>query len=154
MPRKAMCGAVVLAAVLAAACGDGSSTPVEPRPGHANLTLSLGTSVVAPGQRVPVALTLLNDGDEPLSLAFRSSCQVDLVVESSGTTIWSLMSRALCADVITEVTLQPRQAVVYDLVWDQSRDDGKPPQPGTYTLRGVLLTSERPQSSPATLLVR
>ena len=154
MSGKALCGWVVLAAVLAAACSDGGSTPVEPRPGHANLTLTLGTATVAPGQRVPVALTLLNDGDEPLSLTFRSSCQVDLVVESGGVTIWSLMSRSLCADVITPVTLQPRQAVVYDLAWDQSRDDGKPPQPGTYTLRGILLTSERPRSSPATLLVR
>lgn len=153
MPGKA-CGSVVLAALLMAACSDGSSTPVEPRPGRVALSLALGAAAVEPGQRVPVALTLLNDGDEPLSLTFASSCQVDLVVESGGTTIWSLMARTLCAQAITSITLQPRQAVVYDLAWDQTRDDGKPPQPGTYTLRGILLTSERPQSSPATLLVR
>lgn len=155
MTRKPALGFLLLLGVLIlpAACSD-SSTPAEPRPARARLTLTLPSTTVEPGQKVPVTLTLLNDGDEPLQMTFGSSCQVDLVVESGGSTIWSLMARVLCAAQVTSFTLQPSQQVVYNLEWDQTKDEGGLAQPGTYTMRGILLTGERPQSAPATLTIR
>jgi hypothetical protein len=153
MVKKHAFGIVLLVAGLVSACSD--STPSEPRPARARLNLTLSSSTVDLGQRIPVTLTLLNDGDEPLHLGFSSSCQVDLVIESAaGAEVWSLMSRTLCLAAITSFTLQPSQSVQYELSWDQTRNDGSRPRPGTYTVRGILLTSSRPQSAPATLTVK
>jgi intracellular proteinase inhibitor BsuPI len=154
MTRKPALGFLLLGVlILPAACSD-SSTPAEPRPARARLTLTLPSSTVEPGQKVPVSLTLLNDGDEPLQLTFGSSCQVDLVVESGGSTVWNLMSNVLCLDQVTSSTLQPSQQVVYNLEWDQTKNGGGGAQLGTYTMRGILLAGERPQSAPATLTIR
>lgn len=154
MLRRYACGLIFLAAGLAA-CGDGGGSPTEPRPARAVLALSLPASTVEPGQTVPAKLTLLNDGDEPLPLTFGSSnCQVDLVVESGGATVWSLSSNAICLQNVITVTLQPRQVIVYDMEWDQTRNGGGPAQPGTYTMRAVLLANDRPQSTPVMLTIR
>lgn len=152
MRKTALEFVLLLGAVLPVACS-GSSTPAEPRPARARLTLTLPSSTVEPGQRVPVTLTLLNDGVEPLQLTFGSSCQVDLVVESGGATVWNLMSEVACAQSITSFTLQPSQSVVYNLEWDQTKNGGGVAQPGTYTMRGILLSSERTQSAPVTLTI-
>lgn len=152
MARKLVSSILILGTVLFSACSD--STPAEPRPPQARLDLSLASSTVDLGQRALITLTLPNDGDGPLPLSFSTSCQVDLVVERAGVEVWSLLSRTLCAAAITDFTLQPGQSVQYPLSWNQSRNDGGPPQPGTFTVRGILQTADRLQSEPATLTVR
>ena len=152
MIRRHSWGLVFLVAVLAA-CSDGGNSPTEPRPARAVLSLA-APSTVAPGQTVNATLTVLNDGDEPLTLTFGSSCRADLVVERGGTRVWDLMSRVLCAFGVTTSTLQPNQTLVYGLQWDQSTNEGTQAQPGTYTLRAVLLANDRPQSAPVTLAIQ
>lgn len=144
--------AILFGAVFFVACS--SSTPVEPEPGGARLELSVSPTSVALGQRVPVTLTLLNDGNRPLTFSFTTSCQVDLIIEKSSVEVWSLLSRAFCALGVTTFTLQPDQSVRYGLSWDQSRNDGGAPQPGTYVVRGILQNADRLQADPVTLTVR
>ena len=152
MTRKLASVILGLGTFLVSACN--SSTPVEPEPGGARLELSLASNTVNLGQRAVITLTLLNDGETPVPLSFSTSCQVDLVIESTGVEVWSLLSRSFCALGVTSFTLQPDQSVRYPMSWDQSRNDGGPPQPGIYTVRGILQTADRPQADPMTLTVR
>ena len=152
MARKLASSILILGAVFFSACND--STPVEPEPGGARLELSLASDTVGLGQRVLITLTLLNDSSGPLRLQFPTSCQVDLVVEQAGLEVWSLMSRSFCALGVTTFTLQPGQSIRYQLSWDQSRNDGGPPQPGLYNVRGILQTADLLHAAPAFLTVR
>jgi hypothetical protein len=152
MARKLAAGILILGAVLFSACND--STPVEPEPGGVRLELSLASDTVDLGQRVLVTLTLLNDSSGPIRLQFPTSCQVDLVIEKAGLEVWSLMSRSFCALGITTFTLQPGQSIRYQLSWDQTRNDGGPPQPGLYNVRGILQTAELLHTPPSFLTVR
>jgi intracellular proteinase inhibitor BsuPI len=143
--------AILVAAVLFVACS--SSTPSEPEPGRLRFEASLASSV-AIGERVPITLTVLNETNAPVRLQFPTSCQVDLVIEQSGVEVWSLMSRSACALGVTVYTLEPSQSFRYPLSWDQSRNDGGPPRPGLYTVRGILQEGSLTYSEPKFLTVR
>lgn len=152
MARKLASGILILGAVLSSACSD--STPVEPEPGGLRFETSIASSSVGLGERVPITLTLLNDGSAPLRLQFPTSCQVDLVIENAGVEVWGLISRSFCALGVTIFTLEPSQSVRYQFSWDQSRNDGGPPKPGLYNVRAILQTADFFQAAPVFLTVR
>jgi hypothetical protein len=144
-----VCGVMLLA--LGACDGD---SPTEPGPGHLKLSVGLSSTNIAAGEQVTMTFTVLNDGGSPVDLVFGDSCRTDLSVASGGVVVWNALAGVFCLQEVTRSSLAPGQSLVFQEIWDQSKNSGGRVEPGSYSVFGTLRASEQPSSPEVTLTVR
>jgi len=142
--RKALLAALlVVAALLALACGEGGD---EVMPAVA-LRLALDVpSEVQVGETVPLKLTVENVAEVPVE--FHTGGRPDtnyvggydfVVAHPDGSEVWSwLKSGVVVEAILSKVTLQPDEQLQFEQEWPQKDLEGRPVGPGEYLVRGVL----------------
>jgi hypothetical protein len=171
--------AAAVAAVIATACqpGPGARDDREPAPPpqeqHAQTPAtvpatddamrddsaaadSLSLRVVAPaevstGELVPMMLHVRNITDRPLDLYLRGRViAFDLVVtDAAGAEVWRRLAGEVIPAILRIETLAPGGVLELRDTWDQRGRGGAPVPPGSYSIRGELLTEDGLLASPA-----
>lgn len=134
------------------ACDGGS--PTEPEPGRLRLTVSASPTSVTAGQPVRLTFTAVNVGGEPVELVFGDSCWADLSIASGAGIVWNSLADVFCLQSVTRRSLAPNQSLVFEDLWDQSRNGNGWVGPGTYRVFGTLRDGSRRTSPDVTLTVR
>lgn len=119
------------------------------------LILELPDSVEA-GRDVPMTLLATNPTDRPLDLYLTSEPPAfDLTVtDSAGEVVWRRLEGEILTMVLRLETLEPGGTLSLSDVWDQRDAEGAPVPPGTFTVRGELLTEQGPvPTKPQTLTI-
>ncbi|HET7231976.1 MAG TPA: BsuPI-related putative proteinase inhibitor [Longimicrobium sp.] len=140
----------VLATLAMGGCSRDRSPPARPAgdaaaaapAGPLALLLDVPATVRA-GEEVPVAVTLVNRGAAPASVA---GVQPDLVVtRADGGEVWR-RSRHEPATQTASTTLRPQEMRGSGYAWNQRDDAGRPVSAGAYRIRAeapsLKLTSE------------
>ncbi|HSU16983.1 MAG TPA: hypothetical protein VLK66_22940 [Longimicrobium sp.] len=133
-----------LAAAVAMGCGR-DRTVSDPR-----LALLLDVPAhVAPGDEVPVAVTLVNRATDSARVAVEASGALELVVESGdGLELVRQPAETALTSNPDGLVLTPREIRGTGFVWDQRGGDGKPLAPGSYRMRVVLPRRSGDLASP------
>jgi hypothetical protein len=134
----------------------GPSPPTELTAQLSQLRLTLEAPVRArSGEPVPLVFRVANSGREPVTLPLlgRSPTADFRVTDSRGQIIWTLLRGQTMLGALRLYPLEAGQTLTFRQIWNQRADNGSPVAPGTYLLRGVLLT-DRPEglASPAARL--
>ena len=167
LPAVFSCAALLLP-VLATGCGDaGDSAPVDtfaaqaearagvpfPQEG-AVVSLDVPESVRA-GAPVPIAIRVKNETAAPLDLYLRGrDVAFDIIVaDSTGDLVWRKLEGEVTQAILQLRTLAPGEVMELSHTWDQKSQRGSPVPPGSYTVRGSVLTDGRTTlESPAATL--
>ncbi|MCI4371782.1 MAG: BsuPI-related putative proteinase inhibitor [Thermoplasmata archaeon] len=102
----------------------GSSGGSEP-----NLAFSARTdrATYAPGDSVKVTVVLTNIGSQTVLMHFGSPCYVQFVVlDRTRQAVYNSSKWSACIQVLTDVTLAPRESRSFLFSWDLTTDSGKP----------------------------
>ena len=112
------------------------------------VTLDLPTEVPV-GTPVPITLRVENATDRTLTLYLTGrDIAFDLVVEdASGTVVWRRLHEQVVAAILRVEILEAGDALVLEDTWDQRSNDGEAVGPGTYLVRGEVLTETDPLAS-------
>lgn len=110
--------------------------------------------VVVPGEAVPVLLRVENVSGGTLDLYLRGrTIAFDLVVSrADGSVVWRLLEGEVIPAILRIETLPPGAALELRGMWDQRDNAGEEVRPGSYTVRGELLTEDVPLSTPEGLV--
>jgi hypothetical protein len=105
-------------------------------------------STVAAGQDLQITVTVVNNASSARTLEFSSGCLTDFELLDSGGQLVGT-SRQVCLQVLTQKTLQASGS--FSTSHTLTRGPLGFPQlaPGSYQLRGVLLTSPTAIRSPS-----
>lgn len=109
------------------------------------LTLELPARVGA-GQAVPIQLRVENVSGRPLDLYLRGrSVTFDLVVaDQGGAVVWRRLENEVIPAAVRIEVLPPGGRLDLEATWNQRSNDGNRVRPGSYTVRGELLTETVP----------
>ena len=111
---------------------------------------------VAAGDPVPMRLRVENVAGRALDLYLTGrEIAFDLIVESAaGTVAWRRLHDQVIPQILRVEQLAPGDTLVLEDAWDQRSNDGEPVAPGTYAVRGEVLTEDEPLvAGPATLRI-
>ena len=102
------------------------------------------------GSRIRMRIRVENTSGEPLDLYLRGrEIAFDLIIENAhGAVVWRRLEEEVIQAVLRIETLQPGAALELTDSWAQRTNDGEPVQPGTYTVRGEILTDGEPLVTP------
>jgi len=97
---------------------------------------------VRTGEPVPIAIRLENTGKRPLDLYLRGrTIAFDIFVNRpDGTVVWQRLENEIIPAIIQLKVLQPGEVVVLKDKWTQRDNQAKPVAPGSYVVRGAVLT--------------
>jgi hypothetical protein len=110
------------------------------------------------GEPVPITIRLENKREEPLELYLRgreATCDI-VVTANDGRVVWRRLEGEIVPAIIRLEVLAPGEIVELRDSWDQRDKGGKPAGPGSYTIRGTVLTdgSSTLESPAITLRLR
>lgn len=134
--------------------GSTSETDVASTPSDSlHLWLELPNRVRA-GEPVPIALRVKNVTDRPLELHLTGrTIAFDLIVAlEDGTVVWRRLEGEVIPAILRLETLGPGETLTLEETWDQRSNAGETVGPGTYTVRGELLTEGEPLVAPSVSL--
>ena len=145
----------LLLAVLAAGCGgpgggsDGNAFE-PPSRAEAPMPLELRLEIperVRPGEPVPMRLVLANRGDAPVEVELGGSpIAFDLVVTApDGAEVWRRLRGRPVEAILQLRTVEPGGEIDFADRWDQRDDRGRPVEPGSYRVHGVLPVPGSPE---------
>lgn len=123
------------------------------------LALQLGVPAeVSAGTPVPLRLALTNTGDQTVKfeMSGHNETAFDFVVtDVGGAELWRRTHGRTALDVVRAVTLLPGASLVFAENWDQRDNNGRLLSPGTYQVRGIVVTVELPdrQRTPGGITV-
>jgi hypothetical protein len=134
------------------------SSPHLPEAASVNDSLRLYLDLpkeVKVGEEVVMTLRVKNAADRPLDLYLTGEPPAfDLIVtDEEGEVVWRRLEGQVVTMVLRLETLAPAAALTFSHPWDQRDDDGVPVAPGTFTVRGEVLTEGDPLVSPTRILV-
>jgi hypothetical protein len=119
----------------------------------------LRVELVAPdsvrrGERVAITIRLTNTGDRPLDVSLVGrEIAFDIVVrQEHGPVLWRRLADTPVQSMLQIRTLRAGESLELRDDWRQQDQGGGPVPPGTYVLRGLVLTEHR--ESLATPFVR
>lgn len=158
-------GLTLVAAVLLLACqptppADDAELRPSPQPApesqvSATESDSLELSLEVPqqvraGAATRMSIRVENTSGGPLDLYLRGrEIAFDLIVENAhGEVVWRRLEEEVIQAVLRIETLQPGAMLELADSWDQRANDGDPVPPGTYTVRGEILTDGEPLVTP------
>jgi len=109
---------------------------------------------VATDEPVPITLEVRNVTDRSIDLYLTGRpIAFDLVVtEEDGEVVWRRLEGEVIPMVLRIETLEPGVALEFEETWDQRSNAGEFVPPGTYTVRGKLLTEDEPLVTPESRL--
>lgn len=131
-----------------------SETPVTATPSD-SLRLWLDVSAeVRAGEPVPITLRAENitERSRDLYLTGRTIAFDLTVTNEDGAVIWRRLEDEVIPAILRLETLEPGETLSLDDTWEQRSNDGEPVAPGTYTVRGEILTEEEPLVTPEVAL--
>lgn len=138
---------------MAALSGCGSDSGGD-RSGFTPLQFNLTATktAYAPGEAVPLTLTVKNAGNQPVTLVMSSAQLFDTTATLGLNTVWQKSATMAYATVITTVTYAPGETKTYMDSWNQKDSQGKAAPTGQYSLKYWLtpLTINGVAVSPAT----
>lgn len=107
--------------------------------------------MVRPGQSASMTLRVENVSDRPLDLYLRGrAIAFDLIVtDDRGTVVWRRLEGAVLPAILRIETLAAGESLELEDAWDQRSNEGGAVEPGSYTVRGELLTEGEPLTTPA-----
>jgi len=116
------------------------------------VTVSTDRASVSAGQNLQITVTATNSASSPRALQFSSACLTDFeFLNSSGQVVGR--SQQMCLQVLTQKTLASGESLSGSHTWTRGPTGFPQLSPGTYQLRGVLLTSPSPVQSPSIQIV-
>jgi len=116
------------------------------------VTVSADRSSVSAGQNLQITVTATNNSSSSRALQFSSACLTDFeFLNSSGQVVGR--SQQICLQVLTQKTLMPGESLSSSHIWTRGPTGFPQLSPGTYQLRGVLLTSQTTIQSPSIPIV-
>jgi hypothetical protein len=151
--------------LLALSCADTSSTPRPGAGGQDSVTAapdSLRISLdvpreVRPGQPIPIAIRLENAGGRAVDLYLRGrTIAFDIfVTHPNGDVVWQRLKDEVIPAIIQLRTLQRGEVLELKDEWPQRDNRGRAVGPGSYAVRGVVLTDGPAplETAPETLRV-
>jgi len=129
--------AFLVAIGLAAAA---TPTTVEVNQGNLHLTASVARTRYAIGEVVDVTVTTQNVGTTPLTVTSAIAQSFDVVVRRPrGDEVWRWSHNKAFTQALQSRTLEPSQAVVGHVAWDQRDLQGRRVDPGTYEVVVMFL---------------
>ena len=161
--------AAPLLPLLLAACGDAGDTEpvdtfaaqVEARAGvpfaqeGAVVSLDVPDTAKA-GSPVPIRIRVKNESAAPLDLYLRGrDVTFDITVaDSTGDPVWRKLEGEVTQAILQLKTLAPGEVMELSHTWDQKSQRGSPVPPGSYTVRGSVLTDGRTTLEPPPAVLR
>jgi hypothetical protein len=140
----------VLIALVALLCVGCAGTEAKARSGQDIMTASsdsLRLSLDLPrevraGQPVPIAIRVENTGTRPLDLYLRGrTIAFDIfVTRPKGDVVWQRLKDEIIPAIIQLKVLGPGEVLELKDEWHQRDHRGKPVPPGSYLVRGSILT--------------
>lgn len=135
--------------------------PLEPQQRESTrMSAEVSVELVLPravraGDTVAIILRARNTGSRAADLMLPGRPPAfDIVVTTrDGTEVWRRLRGASISAALGVRTLQPGESLDLATRWPQRDNAGRPVSPGTYEVRGVLPTEERPLSTQARELV-
>jgi Periplasmic copper-binding protein (NosD)/Intracellular proteinase inhibitor/Bacterial Ig domain len=95
------------------------------------------------GETVAIDYRITNRAAIPVTLHFRTTCQSFFSVQNSfGVTVFDLGAEAECFTMLTQRTWAPNETVTFHFTWDQRGSSGLQVNPGSYDIRGYLVSDE------------
>ena len=136
--RGMRAGVVVLAAVVAAACGRGDRVvTVDPGEG-APQELAASLDAKVRGDTVVFTLHVSNPTPSAVRLTFPSGQRFDFTVGSlSGEVLWTWSAARSFMQSVGEMTLGPGESTDFEAAWESAK-------PGEYSVTGVVTSSDKP----------
>jgi hypothetical protein len=117
------------------------------------VTATTDRATVRPGEQLQITVDVTNNSSSSRDLRFSSGCQTDFeFLDAQGKVVRA--SQQMCTQSLTQRTLAAGESFRGVHVWTRGPMD--PPQlaPGSYQLRGVLLTvGEAVRSAPVAVSV-
>ena len=94
------------------------------------------------GSAIPITLRIENKSAEPLELYLRGrEATYDFIATASdGELVWRRLEHEIVPAILRVDVLEPGQVVEFRDSWDQRDNAGDPVAPGSYTIRGSVLT--------------
>ena len=139
--------AAVAAGVILLFFSTAAAQAAEPR---LAVVIRPGKSHFAPGERFPVAVEVHNQTSSTVRLTFPTSQRYELILEdASGRKIWRWSRGRFFLQTIGQVVLKPAQMGLR-----MKATVPAPAQPGRYTLRVVLTSSDYPLGAKTGIEVR
>ncbi len=107
------------------------------------------------GDTVPIRVRVKNPGRQPVDLTFRGvEPQLDVIVTTvDGREVWRRLRGAFGTAMLGVRSLAPGEVVELAARWPQIDNVGAPVAAGTYQVRGLMPTDDRPLMTPARDLV-
>jgi hypothetical protein len=123
-----------------------SVAAAEPQPA---VVIQTDKSDFAPGERFPVAIEVNNQTPSPVRFTFATSQRYELILEdAAGRKLWRWSRGRFFLQAIGQVVLKPAQAGLR-----MKATVPAPAQPGRYTLRVMLTSSDHPLETKAGIKV-
>jgi hypothetical protein len=116
-----------------------------------SLTIVLDApATLAAGRTASITIRLANRTDRTLDLSLRGrEIAFDLIVSrEDGTVIWRRLEGEVVPAILRLEQLAPGTELVLEATWDGRDQAGRPVPPGSYTLRGEILTDAAPLVPP------
>ena len=96
---------------------------------------------------VTFTFTVINDGDSPVDLQFRSGQLIDVVVyDDDGAELWRWGATRMFTQALQSHTLDPGDELTQEVTWDDPSD-------GTYEAEGTLEAVNQSASARTTFTV-
>lgn len=96
---------------------------------------------------VTFAVTVRNDGDDPIDLEFRNGQTFDFAVfDDDGTERWRWSDGRMFTQALRSVTLAPGESESFEAVWEQ-------PPTGSYEVEATLEAANRDASERAAFTI-
>ncbi|MDR7543961.1 MAG: BsuPI-related putative proteinase inhibitor [Armatimonadota bacterium] len=126
----------------------GSATRATRTVGDLRLDLEVAKPAFRPGEPVAVILRVTNTAGVAVTVTFGGQLY-DVIVQQRGALVWQWSHDKGFAQVVRNLELAPGQTRSYHVTWDQRDLQGRPVEPGTYEISGVLMAAQRSGPSRA-----
>ena len=126
-----------------------------PAPADRTAVLETALDARTDAERVELALSVENAGDEPVTLAFPDARRAEFVarvddegdgVDDSDEEAWRWSRGRLFAQSLGEVTLRPGEGRTFEATWEG-------PEPGTYRIEAELAAADAAPAAETTVTV-
>lgn len=117
----------------------GATTAMTPEPLRIHLDVP---HVIHAGGLVPIVIRLENAGAHPLDLYLRGrTIAFDIfITRADGEPVWQRLKDEIIPAIVQVKTLRPGEVLELRHEWNQRDNGGKSVRPGSYIVRGVVLT--------------
>lgn len=115
--------------------------PILMPPDSLQLSLAVPKAVAA-GKPVPVVIRLENASAHPFDLYLRGrTLAFDIfIARVDGVPVWQRLKNEVIPAIVQLKTLRPGEVLELKEQWDQRGNSGEVIGPGSYTVRGTILT--------------